>query len=190
MKSLEEIQKALDLQTLQDKTPNLVQVLTELQGGKFNVVSGAAGETDIAVTGIATSDTLKAVFGIKKSVMEMAKIKVLVVSGALANTDIAVVGLAAADKILSIVGYDGDAVALADSVKDFTADLTVQAADNIQLGAASDAYRLVITYVDEPADPASVVDFTSTASVTSTGNIQSSSDTSDYRLFVAWMDAE
>jgi|GEM_PF-6146148 hypothetical protein len=39
MKSLEEIQKALDLQTLQDKDPNLYDVLKELQDGQTAILA-------------------------------------------------------------------------------------------------------------------------------------------------------
>lgn len=47
-----------------ENTNGLFAILTELQGLKFAVVTGANANTDITVTGIATEDTLVAVVGI------------------------------------------------------------------------------------------------------------------------------
>lgn len=109
MKSLEEIQKALDLQTLQDKTPNLVQVLTELQGLKVSVVAGAVADTDIAVTGISTSDTIKAVIGIDTDAAAAAD----TVKDFTANVAVTAAGKVQADADLSayrliVVWYDAE----------------------------------------------------------------------------------
>lgn len=47
-----------------ENTNGLFAILTELQGLKFAVVTGANANTDITVTGIATEDTIVAAIGI------------------------------------------------------------------------------------------------------------------------------
>ena len=62
LRSLTNLQRwQRNLDCLVDKTPNLYDILLELQGLTVAVVNGANASTNIAVTGITTSDTLKAV---------------------------------------------------------------------------------------------------------------------------------
>lgn len=61
LESLDNVRDTLDLQELKQRSPNLHSVLKELQGLKFSVATGAAAATNIAITGITTSDTLVSV---------------------------------------------------------------------------------------------------------------------------------
>ena len=59
------VRDALDLQSQKDKSPNLHSALRELQGLKINVVAGAEVNTNIAIAGIGTEDTLVSVLEIQ-----------------------------------------------------------------------------------------------------------------------------
>ena|ERR1044072_8472824 len=59
LSDLKQLQNNLNI--LDDKDGSLYNILKELQGLKINVVAGAGANTNIAVTGIVTTDTLLAV---------------------------------------------------------------------------------------------------------------------------------
>jgi len=91
-------------------TSKLKEILVEVRGLSFDLVSGDSAETNIAVTGIATDDTLAFVLGI-----------------------------------------DADNGTPADQVKDFTSDMSITSAGNIQGGAGVDTsgYDLVVVWYNK-----------------------------------------
>lgn len=105
--SLEKIAAALDLQTLRDKSPNLVDVLTELRGLRFTLATGGAS---VAVNGIATEDTLVAVLcfvGAAAATPDVTTVNDITANASIsaANTVAISSGATANDKVL-VIWYD------------------------------------------------------------------------------------
>lgn len=65
LESLDNLKNALDIQEIKDKKGSLYDLIKELQGLKITVVAGAAADTNIAISGIKTEDTLLAVLEIQ-----------------------------------------------------------------------------------------------------------------------------
>lgn len=107
LESLLEVGKALDLQTLKDKKPSLVDVLRELQGLKLTL---ATGGTSVTVTGITTSDTLLSVLcfvGAAAATPDVTTVTDVTANASIsaANTVAISSGATANDKVL-VIWYD------------------------------------------------------------------------------------
>lgn len=102
--SLGTIAAALDLQTLKDKSPNLVDVLTEIRGLKFSLTTGG---TSVTVNGITTEDTLLAVLcfvGAAAATPDVTTVNDITANASIAgdNTVSISSGATANDKVLAI----------------------------------------------------------------------------------------
>jgi hypothetical protein len=153
----------------------LAAALGELQRLKVAVVAGANTNTNIAVAGILTEDTVV-------NVVEVASRQVheAVASGAAHAVNISVPGIAVGDIIVSVLDFASGVPT------DRTSEASVTGAGTIQLSTTdTTGDKLVVTYyhLTDPAEASSKA-----ATITSNGNIQIASDTRNQMLVVIWFD--
>ena len=140
------------------------------------LVTGAAANTNITVTGMSTVDEIVSVVEMRNGLKQT-----LIVGGAAGNFTLT--GIATEDRLISVL-HAPDAGAVDASVN-LTAEFTITAADTINntAGTASTNGQLIVLWEDIST---SHIDRTSIARITAKNTIQLTSATTGSKLRVLW----
>lgn len=115
--------------------------------------------------------------GLRRILAELRGFKIKVVQGVDAAATIIFPGIRTTDTIAFVIGIDGDA-AQADSVKDFTSNVSISAMHRLLAGSVSMAnYMLIVGYYDKDETAATTTTTTTTTTTSTTTTTTSTTST-------------